>query len=214
MGLSIVVGMMSEVAETDEEAAEQYREEFARLNEVLAEQGLPPHFEPEHLPPLANRCSLDGFPYSFLHKIRRVYAHHVRDPQWIAKPLAEGEDAAADGLLVEEVTMEMTSHLLCHSDAEGFYLPLDFAQVMFDEQEERIAGGMLGSSYRLKDELVALAPAIGINLAAGELADDEAQRINELTEREGPLWIEQIVWLALYEAARLSIQHRAAICFN
>jgi hypothetical protein len=211
MGLSIVVGIMSDVAETDEEAVEHYREEFARLNEVLAEQGLPQHSEPEKLPPVENRCSLDGFPYSFLHTVRRAYAHRIRDPQWIAEPR---DDDAADDPLVEEVTMEMESHLLCHSDAEGFYLPLDFASVVFDEDQERITGGMLGSSYRLKEELEYVAPALGIKTSAGELADDEAQRINDLMEREGPLWIEQIVWLALYEAARLSIKHRAAICFN
>src|SRR5215212_4112587 len=166
MGLSIIVGIMSEVAEADAEAVEYYREEFARINEVLAEQGLPQHSEPEKLPLLENRCSLDGFPYSFLHTVRRACAHRVRYPQWIAKPLAEGEDAADDPLL-EEVTLEMTSHLLCHSDAEGFYLPLDFTQVVFDEQQERIPGGMLGSSHRLRDELVAVAPALGIKLVAG-----------------------------------------------
>jgi hypothetical protein len=210
MGLSIIVGIMSDVADADPEAVEHFRQEFARINDVLAEQGLPQHTEPEKLPAaLENRCALDGFPYSFLHTVRRAYAHRMRDPKWIAKPLAE--DAANDPL-VEEVTREMTSHLLCHSDAEGFYLPLDFTQVVFDEQE-RITGGMLGSSQRLRDELVEVAPALGINLAAGELPDEEAERINTAMERESPLWIEQIVWLSLYEAARLSLKHRAAICF-
>jgi hypothetical protein len=211
MGLSIIVGIMPAVAETDEEAVEHYREEFARINEVLAEQGLPQHSEPQELPLLDNRCSTDGFPYSFLHRVRRAYAHRVRDPEWIAEPA--DDDAAADPL-VEQVTMAMDSHLLCHSDCEGFYLPLAFTSVIFDERQERITGGMLGSSYRLKEELEYVAAALGIKTSSGMLADDEAQRINELMKREGPLWIEQIVWLALYEAARLSIKHRAAICFT
>lgn len=213
MGLSIVVGIMSEFAEADAESVEHYREEFASINEVLAEHGLPQHSEPEKLPPLENRCSLDGFPYSFLHTVRRAYAHRVRDPQWIAKPQADGEDAPDDPL-VEEVTMEMRSHLLCHSDAEGFYLPLDFVPVVFDEEQERITGVMLGSSYRLRDELVDVAPALGIKLVAGVLPNGEAERINAAMECEAPLWIEQIVWLSLYEAARLSLEHRAAICFS
>ena len=211
MGLSISVGIISDVAEADEEAVEHYREEFERLNEVLAEQGLPQHFEPEKLPSLKNRCSLNGFPYSFLHTVRRAYAHRIRDPKWIAEPR---DDDAADDPLVEDVTMEMKSHLLCHSDAEGFYLPLDFSQVIFDEGQERITGGMLGSSHRLKEELEYVAPGLGIELSAQGLDDEETKRINEVMEREGPLWKEQIVWLALYEAARLSTEHRAAICFS
>ena len=38
------------------------------------------------------------------------------------------------------------SHLLCHSDCEGFYLPIDFADVIVDAKNQmRIAGGLLGS---------------------------------------------------------------------
>ncbi|HWP39303.1 MAG TPA: hypothetical protein VNL70_00155 [Tepidisphaeraceae bacterium] len=213
MGLAVVVGIVAQVARADPEAVEHYREEFARINEVLVERGLPEHTEPEELPALANRCSLESYPYSFLHSLRRVYAHRVRDAAWVATPVLEQQEAMNDPL-VEEVTMEMTSHLLCHSDAEGYYLPIDFDEILFDEQQDRITGGMLGSSYRLRDELLFVAPALGINVLGKALPDSEADRITSCMEQEGPLWIEKTVWLSLFEAARLSIQHRAAICFT
>lgn len=71
------------------------------------------------------------------------------------------------------------SHLLCHSDCEGFYLPVDFEVVLIDSQDQdRIPGGLLGSSYRLRDELLAIAPALGITVSDGELADAEGDRLN------------------------------------
>jgi hypothetical protein len=30
---------------------------------------------------------------------------------------------------------------------------------------------------------------------------------------EGPFWTELAVWISLFEAARLSIKHKTAICF-
>jgi hypothetical protein len=63
-------------------------------------------------------------------------------------------------------------------------------------------------------ELVAVAPSLGIALSNGVLADSEADRINREVEVEGPFWIEKAVWLSLFEAARLSIEHHTAICFQ
>jgi hypothetical protein len=42
----------------------------------------------------------------------------------------------------------------------------------------RIAGGMLGSSFMLLKELQAVAPALGIRLVNGQLSDEEAEKIN------------------------------------
>ena len=60
----------------------------------------------------------------------------------IATPVREGEDPSKDSL-VEDARFDF--HLLIHSDAEGFYVPVDFKEVLFDE-EQQLAGGMLGSS--------------------------------------------------------------------
>jgi hypothetical protein len=212
MGLAVNVGVLVELAELDQEGLEAYRGYFSAVSDLLAEHGLPPHQEPEKLPPVQGRCGILGYPYSFLHHLRRVYAHLTADPDWVAEP-AESDERASEDPLVEEVTMDMTSHLLCHSDAEGFYLPIDFREVLFDEQE-RVPGGMVGSSYRLREELVSIAPALGISLSGDELSDAQAQAINDDAEAQKGLWIERLVWLSLFEAARLSIAHKTAICFS
>jgi hypothetical protein len=105
------------------------------------------------------------------------------------------------------------SHLLCHSDCEGFYVPIEFKDVIVND-DGRIPCGMLGSSFALLKGLQAIAPALGIRLASGKLSDEEAEKINSEVENQPVLWIEKTVWLSLFEAARLSIQHKAAICFN
>lgn len=106
----------------------------------------------------------------------------------------------------------LSSHLLCHSDCEGFYVPIDFSEPIFADEKD-IPGGMLGSSHGLMRELIAVAPYLNISLSGDELMDSEAERINESVESEGPFWIEKAVWISLYEAARLSIEYRTAICF-
>ena len=101
--------------------------------------------------------------------------------------------------------------MLCHSDAEGFYVPIDFPEVLIDE---RIAGAYLGSSVRLAHELVLVAPALEIELDRdGTLTPQEAQRLYALTEKEDGLFRELTGWLDLYEAARLSLAQKSAIVF-
>jgi hypothetical protein len=212
MGLSICIGMLADLDENDPEARQWLEEDLAAVNRVLASAGLPAHAEPEGALP-SGRAALTSFPYSFLHYLRRVYARHLDQPGWKAEALPEGEDPAADEALEAEYDM-FRSHLVCHSDAEGFYVPVDFPEVLFAEEGEELPGGMLGSSQRLLAELIDVAPALGITLADGELSDAEARRINALGEADRGLYREMIVWIALYEAARLSVRHRTAIVFS
>jgi len=75
-------------------------------------------------------------------------------------------------------------------------------------------GGMLGSSYKLREELVTVAPALGIFLLGDELSDEEADRISGRIDAEDGLQRELMAWLAAYEACRLSIEHKTAMVFN
>lgn len=213
MGLSISVGLLADLIENDPESAAHFEADFAVANRKLAEAGLPQHVEPRSLPPLDSRAPLDGLPYSFIHYLRRAYAHRVTTPGWIATPLPEDVDPTEDETL-EDVAGMFESHLLCHSDAEGFYLPVDFEEVIFaDEGEGDLPGGMLGSSYRLLEELVLVAPALGIALSDGQLSDEEAARIADSMGDDDGLYRETESWLLLYESARLSIAHKSAIVF-
>lgn len=227
MGLAVCVGMLAELLEDDPESAEGFEEELAEVNRVLAASGLPPHTEPRGPLELDSRASIDGFPYSFIHYLRRAYAHRVLSPDWVATPLADDVDPTADPK-IQALLDGCESHLLCHSDAEGFYVPVDFDEVLFDgdggdeeeaegdadiEEPAGLPGGMLGSSQRLLEELVFVAPALGIRLDDGRLSDEEAERIDALIDEDDGLYREYVSWLLLYESARLSIEHRTAIVF-
>jgi hypothetical protein len=135
-----------------------------------------------------------------------------QNPSWIAEPLPAGAKPADDQILQGEYRRQ-ASHLLTHSDAEGFYLPIDFKDVLFD-RGEGVPGEMIGSSNRLVEELVFVAPALGIELHGSELSDQQAEEINSLLEARTGLFIEKIAWLSLFEAARLSIEHKTAIVFG
>lgn len=210
MGLAISVGFLEDMLENDLEGAQWFRDNLAQLNRVLEQHNLQPHHEPERLPERASRAACLSFPYSFLHYLRRVYAHVVQNPNWRAEPLEKGEDPTKDSVLDEELYM-FSSHLLCHSDAEGYYVPQDFRDVIFDDD---IPGGMTGSSHQLMRELVMVAPALGITLENGELSDAEATRVNEVSASDQGLFIEYTVWILLFEAARLSIKHNTLIVFS
>jgi hypothetical protein len=212
MGLAIEVGYLADMLADDPEGVAWFEQALATANRVLQAERLPTHVEPRAPVPEASRAALTAFPYSTLHHLRRAYAHRVRDPRWIATPVPAGTDPAADPE-VEAQTMDFASHLLCHSDSEGFYLPLELQDLVFSNEDDDLVGGMLGSSQRLRDELRLVAPALGIALVDGELADAEAARVNAIAEAGGPMWHEHAAWIALFEAARLSIAYKTAIVF-
>lgn len=211
MGLAVVVGGLGE-AGGDPGWAEDLRESLARVSEALVRSGLKPHDEPEDVERMSARVAYDSFPYSWLHYLRRVYAHVKADSKFVARPLPEDQDPGGDPVLEEEYGRER-SHLLCHSDSEGFYVPQDFRALVFCDESE-CPGGPIGSSYRLIEELVEVAPALGITLSDGRLADPEADRINEDILSDEGLYRELAAWLMLYDAARFSIERGAAIVFS
>jgi hypothetical protein len=211
MGLAISVGILADVLENDPEDADWVREELEQVNLVLSERGLPAHVEPESLPSLNTRDAMDSFPYSFLHYLRRFYAHVKADSSWQPTPILENQDPIDDDPFYKEFEIDCNSHLLCHSDAEGYYVPIDFDEVIIDE---RIPGEMLGSSVRLMDELIEVAPFLNIPLTNGYLTDENAEFLAQEEEDSSPFWIERLVWFALYENARLSLEHKTAIHFG
>ena len=212
MGLAVTVGVLSDLLENDPEGAEWMEEDLAAANALLAVNELPAHVEPRDALPESSRCSYNSFSSSSLHYLRRVYAHVAKDPTWRASELAEGEDPIEDPVL-GEVSNEMASHLVCHDDAEGFYLPIEFTEILLDDQGE-LPGGMLGSTQRLMAELVTVAPVLKIELKGGELSNAELKRVTREVEKQAAFWIEKMVWLSLFEAARLSLKYKSAISFG
>jgi hypothetical protein len=228
MGLSIEVGYLAGLLENDEEGAESFRDDMASLNEYLASVRLPVHNEPE-------RCegfSCDMYGYSGIHYLRRIAAHlELRR----VLPPPGGEDVSKDKVVEEYnslIDQRSTwligkmfrrspksrgfDHLQFHSDAEGYYLPQDFASVLFPPEKFKIPGEMIGSSVRLREECRRLATALQLPLDL----DHEAEEVWEATESQGDAnvtWkrygIESFTCLRLYKACEHSIKWQAAIVF-
>ena len=73
---------------------------------------------------------------------------------------------------------------------------------------------MLGSSYSLMEELLQIAPKLGIHLVDNKLSDEEANKVNQLADSKEGFYREYAVWIILFEAARLSIEYKTAISFS
>ena len=208
MGLSVEVGVLAQLLADDPEGAEWLSDGLKAASVLVVEQGADPHVEPQTLPVLESRARVRSYPYSFLHYLRRAYAYAVSRRDWVFEPVPVGNDPAKDPV-VEDETFMMESHLLCHSDSEGFYLPVDFADFATGE----VPGRLVCSTQRLRRELLKVAPVLGIDVG-DDLSDEEAERLNALISAEEGPWIELAVWLSHWEAARLSIAHNTAIVYT
>jgi hypothetical protein len=210
MGLGIGVGSLAELIEIgDLESADYLRADFAQINQVLAENGFPPHHEPESLPAISSRSPPGQLGYSFLPFFVRAIAYARQAPKEFT-PVGK-EDPAKDKRLDRELSVKMDSHIICHSECEGYYVPVDFPNPICDD---RVLGGWLGSSQGALAELVLAAPLLEIPLRKGKLSDKAARVIAEEDEGACPCWRERRVWLKFFEAARNSIAFGTAISFG
>jgi len=228
MGLSVEVGYLADMLANDEEGADSFREDLARLNDFLASANLPPHREPEQ----GEVSSFDMYGYSGIHYLRRIATYlDLRGNL----PPPGGENASKDEVMDEYCRLagqkesgfisrlfrrpprpRTFDHLLLHSDAEGYYLPQDFSSVLYPPDSYQIPGGMIGSSVRLLDECKRLAAAIQVPLDL----DPEAEEVWEACDSQGQgdqQWqrygIESFVCLRLFNACNRSLRQKAAIVF-
>jgi hypothetical protein len=156
-------------------------------------------------------ASCEQLSYSSLHYLRRAYALKAEGQP--VTPVVDGDLKSADRYVDDAASM-FDTHLLCHADDAGYYMPVPMADPAFLPRESGIAGGaMVGSSQGLLSELQRIAPDIGVRLDAdGSLSDAEAERLD--TNREDPYELEQMVWLTLHEACRVSIASGHPIVFH
>jgi len=239
LGLTVVVGVLADLLEDDEEAAVWKQEEFEELNAVLEIRELPSHTEPEE----CDVWSEDALGYYGLHALREVAALI-----WNGKPIPQnalltGEETEVAHELLnaalpylqgnqrkswfkrvllrkQDGTPPPFMHLVTHSDAEGYYLPVDFPIPLLPERfldsEESI--WPLGSAQRLQDEIRIIKGHL-------EIPDDlrlDDQVLTGLLENQsfnarGPLWQAQPIAthtvLLLEQACTQSIETGAAIAF-
>ncbi|MDN3353030.1 hypothetical protein [Actinomadura sp. DC4] len=212
MGLDVVVGIL---ADAEDEDSDVVREDLVVIRELLEEAGAGPWTEPE---PDGQKAEwLDFWGYSSLHTVRRLAVHLVETGS-LPEPL-NGQSATKDPLL-EDAYLEVPGdtaggfdHLVHHSDCEGYYVPVDFEEVIIDE---RLTGAYLGSSVRLLAEARAIAAALGLP----EDLDPGSDEVSAATDAETPNgegWqryaTESYICLQLINAAKHSIKTGAAIVF-
>jgi hypothetical protein len=223
MGLDIWVGTLGSPGE-DEEIEELERQQFASINSALRGAGLPTYFEPEN-------ASGDRHWYG---RIGRW--HHIQTIRWVAASVAltgerPSDQSGADGPealrryernlvhsggLIKHLDSRMArrsfDHLICHADTEGFYVPVDFENVIYDHKV-----GLLGSSYRLVAECDVLARYLEIPPDIPEDPDKLNKAIGD-AEHATELWQQfgDATWACqqLRIGARQSIRLGAALVFG
>ena len=212
MGLLLNVGALAYSRLHDPEAATDIRKQLASANRTLVENGLPRHREPKELPPIKERFEVGTLPYGWFDRLQRAVAYARNCPKKF-KPLRQGKDAAEDPWVVHELCC-LESHIICHSDCDGLYVPIDFADPLYSEDEDDVAYMGLGSSIAGMRELVDVAPLLDIGLDAGQLDEKIGRRICREKQGSNPLEVERKTWLAFFEAFRLSVEYKSAVVFN
>jgi hypothetical protein len=199
MTLSITVGLEPQMRQHPETAAA-----VDLINRMLVDAGLPPHEEPVTVPDDAQWRPAD-LPYTFWDRLQRLQAWANQRGE-LPPPLQDGADARHDSVIEDEIAM-LDSHVVLHS-AEGFYVPAVFDEPMVDDQ---LPGRILGSSQRLMQDLQRSGRILGITADGGRLPAAVIEEIHQADRSQHPYAPERSIWLAMYDAARRSIQHHALI---
>lgn len=173
---------------------------LAAINVVLAERGLPQHDENRtHERP--SRFSERTIPALCMRALRLSAAR-----RFFGKAPRPAPDTFTDEDSDDLRDVGSESHLVHHPDNAGFYVPVDFEVPL---EDERLVGGVLGSSQALLRELREVAPAIGIVLEEGRLPLAVRDDLSE--EMEHAFHRERLAWHTLFECAEQSIAHRSVI---
>lgn len=223
MGLTICVGLSADIRESDPEYAEYLERQLEAVNDILESFGLPAHQEPPVLEE-EQTFECDMYGYSGLHRLRRVAAHLALrdklpppgDVEAADDPVLNDYHKIFDATFAQGKAAEMPfQHLIVHSDAEGYYLPVEFEEVLIPDASLEIAGGMIGSSHALLRECSELARALEIpeGLSVDDLLDEELEGREESELKWERYGVETYTCLALIRACETSIESGAAVVF-
>jgi hypothetical protein len=124
LALKLQKKMRNKNLANDPEGADLVCSDFDIISEILGQHGLPAHEEPTSLPGLHDRSGTTGFPYSFLHYLRRFYARGIAQTEqpfarrlyakWFAQPMqpptpvGHGEDPSTDLVLIRSHRRSIT----------------------------------------------------------------------------------------------------------
>ena len=187
------------------------------LNAVLRREGIAPVSGTT----LPDNRDLDHMPYAWFGLLRRAYAR-LRNglPPEPARPYEAPADAtdiqlvcARNGTqpfeweLMTDIYTNFRSHLVCHGDSDGFYVPSEFAEPIYCDEDFWI-----GSLPRLIDELCELAEPLQITLQGKQIPPEVRA---DIFDEEGPegFLIERMALLVLLDSATLALLGRCALSF-
>ena len=204
----IVLGLSMQVGGFEEP------EMYASLSAALVRAGLPAHSEPD-IARQSTYFSCQMWGYSGLHYLRRLAAYLGEGKE---VPGPGDNNSAHDPVLAGfyDLLAPGFEHLLMHSDAEGFYSPLEFKDVIFPHEELAVPGGMIGSSVHLLRECKRLAEWLELPLDL-DPESDEVWDAASSPQASGPKWqqygVESFSCIRLIKAAEASINSGAAVVF-
>ena len=240
MALDIGVGWLARDArELDPTEFAQQLEVFDRLNEVLADARMKPHHEPLDIPEDdVFETGLGG--YQILQAVRRLAAF-VGLLRRLPTPDERELTPSSDPVLQRFYRVHRTycglvndypvltplvrlgrpgprfPHLVWHSDAEGFYLPRDFREVVMDMSGVDRGVPMVGSSARLLEECRELAGRIGLPDEI-DMDSDALWAAGERRRFDGAAWEafgpEAFCLARLMRGCRESLRLKAVLAFG
>jgi hypothetical protein len=230
MGLSLIVGILADLKDQDEEGAGHYRAQFDAVNRALKTEKVPTPQEPEVL---ESSYSGDMFDYSALHHLRKIAAFSragfdVPAP-WTDDPGKDPIVQECDDTLGERKPSLLSrlfgkprlasprhDHLMFHGVAEGYYLPQDSEAAIHPHPRLKTAGGMIGSTVRLKKECEWLARLLELPLDLDPESDEVLQGVGE-PDKTDTKWksygMACHACLRLWGACEFSLKCKAAIVF-
>ena len=239
MGLGITVGVLADLIRNDPEGAEIIRRDFAEIRRAMLAAGLASHSEPEE-------CDVwfaDGMGYSGLHALREVAGFVWKGLQVPRTPMLTGQETphsdelyeaavpflfGKDGLSLWQRLVGRKNgrepspfmHLVCHGDAEGYYVPTDFEVPLIPlDDEDTTVAWPLGSVQRLRAEIAVLSQVLDIPRELTPQSPDLTVLLeHEQPNEDGALWQAQPIAtysaLILRDACDASLSTGAAISFG
>ncbi len=146
--------------------------------------------------------------YKDLHCLRYLSAKIIENKYWLPDISLEAKYKIPSKLR-NEIYQDRKSHLICHSDFDGYYIPIDFNKVIYEPE----VCGWLGSSFRLCQELTEIAKRLNFEL--GEYTSDLRKLSDERSEelKESPFKHQKWLLLCLYNVAKASIIYNSAIYY-
>jgi hypothetical protein len=194
------------------------REQFRAVTDALSRAGYSGYQEPEDIDFNQTWSARIGG-YSSLHYLRRVAAHI-----WAGQDPPEPIDRPTEDPLLHELYSigpagspsrkfpgNTFAHLVHHSDAEGYYVPIDFPSPLVSSN---VIGKAIGSSVRLLRECEQLAETIALPMDL-DPESEEFERQLVSPSPNAPLWrrrpVESYVCLQLIAGCKASIRTGAAL---